>query len=181
MSKARPFQVPYLLLTDDFGKSYTKPGGWIELQEMLYHAQCDDGTMKEDSMLIKWLDLLKQGLKNLGPDVDRPLKLAESLREAEFVNVEQKSFKVPIGTWPKNKTLRLIGLYLRTILIEGLQAISLGPLTRGLKWMREEVEVLLVDVRKCLMDSSQHTYYTFHTFYGQKSGGKSGTVSSTAD
>jgi len=135
---------------------------------MLYQAQCDDGTMKKDSALIRLLDLLKQALQNLGLDVDRPLKLVESLRKAGFVNVEKKSFKVPIGIWPKNKTLQLIGLYLRTILIEGLQAISLGPLTRGLKWTKEEVEVLLVDVRKCLMDSSQHTYYTFHSFYGQK-------------
>ena len=144
---------------------------------MLYQVQCDDGTMKKDSVMTKWLELLKQALQNLGPDVDRPLKLAESLRQAGFVNIEEKSFKVPIGTWPKNKTLRLIGLYLRTVLIEGLQAISLGPLTRGLKWTKEEVEVLLVDVRKCLMDSSQHTYYTFHSFYGQKPGGNSPQVS----
>lgn len=138
---------------------------------MHYHAQCDDGTMNKDSALVKWLDLIKPGLQNLGLDVDRVLKLAEYLREAGFVNVEQKSFKVPIGIWPRNKTLRLIGLYLRTILIEGMQAISLGPFTRGLKWTKEEVEVLLIDVRKCLADSSQHTYYTFHTVYGQKPGG----------
>jgi hypothetical protein len=129
--------------------------------------------MKKGSAIIKWLDLLKKALQNLGPDGDRQLKLAESLREAGFVNVEEKSFKVPIGTWPKNKTLRLIGLYLGTILIEGLQAISLGPLTRGLKWTKEEVDVLLVDIIKCLMDSSQHTYYTFHSFYGQKPDGNS--------
>jgi hypothetical protein len=130
--------------------------------------------MDEESALVKWLALLKQGLQNLGRDVDRPLELAESLRQAGFVNVEQKSFKLPVGAWPKNKTLRLIGLYMRTVLIEGMQAISLGPLTRGLKWTKEEVEVFLIDVRKCLMDSSQHTYYTFHIFFGQKPGANSG-------
>jgi hypothetical protein len=145
---------------------------------MHYQAQCDDGTMNKDNAVIKWLDLLKQALQILGLDVDRPLKLAENLRDAGFVNVEEKSFKVPIGTWPKNKTLQLIGLYLRTVLIEGLQAISLGPLTRGLNWTKEEVEILLVDVRKCLMDSSQHTYYTFHSIYGQKTGENSSQVSS---
>jgi hypothetical protein len=127
--------------------------------------------MKDDNALIKWLALLKQGLKRLGPDVDRVLKLGEELKEAGFVNVEEKAFKVPIGPWAKNKTLRLIGVYLKTVLFEGLQGISLGPLTRGLGWTKEEVEVLLIDVRKCLADSSQHMYYTFHTFYGQKPGG----------
>lgn len=65
---------------------------------MLYHAQCDDDTMDKNSAIIKWLGLLKKGLQNLGPYVDRPLKPGESIRETGFVNVEEKSFEVPIGT-----------------------------------------------------------------------------------
>lgn len=90
--------------------------------------------------------------------MDRVLKLGEALREAGFVDVEERSFKVPIGPWAKNKTLRLIGVYLKTVLLGGLQGISLGPLTRGPEWTKEEVEVLLIDVRKCLADPSQHMY-----------------------
>jgi hypothetical protein len=63
---------------------------------MHHLAQCNDGSMKEDNALVKWLALLKLGLKKLGPDVDRVLKLGEELKEAGFVNVKENSFKVPI-------------------------------------------------------------------------------------
>ena len=39
----------------------------------------------------------------------------------------------------------------RTILEMGLQPIALGPLTRGLGWSREQVEVWLIEVRNAYM------------------------------
>jgi hypothetical protein len=124
--------------------------------------------LKSDYALAKWLDLLIEALAVLGLDLNGARKHAELMRNAGFINVEERVFKVPIGLWPKNQTMKLIGLYMRTVLYDGLQAISLGPFTRGLKWQSEEVEVLLADVRKSLMDSSQHTYFTANMIYGQK-------------
>ena len=49
-----------------------------------------------------------------------------------------------------------------------IDAMSFGPLCRGLGWSKEEVQVYLVDVRKCLMDNSVHSYFPFHISYGQK-------------
>lgn len=40
---------------------------------------------------------------------------------------------VPVGTWPRDLNLKTIGLYTRSVICDGLQAIPLGPLTRGLK------------------------------------------------
>ena len=124
--------------------------------------------MKSDYALAKWLDLLIEALAVLGLDMNRARKHAELMRNAGFINVEERIFKVPIGSWPKNQSMKLIGLYMRTVIYDGLQGISLGPLTRGLKWQSEEVEVLLAGVRKSLMDSSQHTYFTTNMIYGQK-------------
>jgi len=39
---------------------------------------------------------------------------------------------------------------------------------RGLGWSKAEVQVYLVDVRKCLMDNSVHSYFPFHVSYEQK-------------
>lgn len=93
---------------------------------------------------------------------------AELLAEAGFQNVQEKVWKVPIGTWPRDPKLKTAGLYNRAMLYDALQAVSLAPLTRGLKWSSAEVEVFLVHVRKSLLDSSIHTYLTFHSVYGQK-------------
>lgn len=49
-----------------------------------------------------------------------------------------------------------------------LSGIAMGPLTRGLGWSKEQVELLLPSVRKDLNDLSIHTYYSLHVVYGQK-------------
>lgn len=38
---------------------------------------------------------------------------------------------MPIGTWPKLKTLKMVGLYERYALYDGAEALSLGALVRG--------------------------------------------------
>lgn len=94
--------------------------------------------------------------------------MAAKMREAGFVNVTERVFHVPLGTWPRNKVLKTVGLYWRTILTDGLQAIALGPLTRGLGWDRESVEVLLMNVRRAYNDNSALLYMPMHMVYGQK-------------
>ncbi|KAH8687419.1 S-adenosyl-L-methionine-dependent methyltransferase [Tricladium varicosporioides] len=145
-----------------------QPGGWIELQDLEFQAKCDDGTLKETYEVSKLFKFVTQGLAVFGVDLLGMRKNAELLREAGFINVERKIFKIPIGTWPKHKTMKTIGLYMRSSIYDGLQAITLGPFTRGLKWSVEEVELFLVQVRRELMDSSTHAYIPFHVIYGQK-------------
>ena len=96
------------------------------------------------------------------------LLLADMMREAGFTNVTTRIFHVPIGTWPRNKVLKMVGLYWRTILIDGLQPIALGPMTRGLGWSREQVEVWLVEVRKAYMEGRVHSHMPLHVICGQK-------------
>ncbi|KAH7382900.1 S-adenosyl-L-methionine-dependent methyltransferase [Cadophora sp. MPI-SDFR-AT-0126] len=145
-----------------------KPGGWIEIQEMHHKAHCDDSTMPEGYLVQQWLKNVADGLAVLGPDLLGAVKNAQYLRDAGFVNIEERIFKIPIGTWPKNKTLKMVGLYGRTMIYDGLEGNSLGPFTRGLGWTPDEVQVFLVDVRKALMDSSVHSYLPFHVIFGQK-------------
>ncbi|KAG9229111.1 S-adenosyl-L-methionine-dependent methyltransferase [Amylocarpus encephaloides] len=146
----------------------TKPGGWVELQELRFQIQCDDNTMKDDYGVRKFLELVRDALAIFGVDVFTMTKNAQRLRDAGFVNIEEKIFKIPVGTWPKNRTMQTIGLYMRSVIYDGLQGISMGPLTRAMKWTPEEVEVFLVSVRKELLDSSTHSYLPFHIVYGQK-------------
>lgn len=124
--------------------------------------------MKADYVVQKFLALVKEGLAIFGVDLLAMKRNAQLLRDAGFINIEQKIFKIPLGTWPKNKTMKVIGLYMRSVIYDGLQGISMGPFTRALKWTPEEVELFLVDVRKSLMDASTHSYIPFHIVYGQK-------------
>ena len=130
--------------------------------------QCDDGTVPPNYGYGRYTELCLEGFRTFGID---PLSMehnADLLRESGFEDVQEKVWKVPIGIWPRDPKLKKAGLYNRAMLYDALQAVSLAPLTRGLKWSPQEVEVFLVEVRKSLLDSSAHTYLTFHSVYGQK-------------
>ena len=92
------------------------------------------------------------------------------MRSAGFVNVSTRIFHIPIGIWPRNKTLKVVGLYWRTILIDGLEPIALGPLMRGLGWTRMEVDKLLVEVAAAYLEGNVHSHMPLHIVCGQKPG-----------
>jgi len=101
-------------------------------------------------------------------NLNATLLLADLMREAGFVNVQTRIFHVPIGLWPKNMILKMVGLYWRTILVDGLSPIALGPYTRGLNWGKEQVDSWLVEVRKAYMEGWVHSHIPLHIIYGQK-------------
>lgn len=148
---------------------HLKPGGWLELQEVHHFPQASSDT-ELDLMepLVKFWANVSAGLGALGVDFTKTQQLAQLVRDAGFVNVTERIFHIPIGTWPKNKTLKICGLWWKTILMDGLSPIALGPFTRGLGWTRDEVEAFLVNVRKSLKETPGNTYMPLHIIYAQK-------------
>jgi hypothetical protein len=120
--------------------------------------------------VAQYWENVKDGLAALGVDFHAAAggRLAEKMTEAGFINVSERILHVPIGTWPRNKLLKTVGLYWRTILLDGIQAISLGPYTRGLRWSREQVELFLVEVRRAYQDNASLMYMPMHIVYAQK-------------
>ncbi|KAK7420635.1 hypothetical protein QQX98_002629 [Neonectria punicea] len=151
---------------------HIKPGGWMELQEIHHkpHSASRNGVVPPEHPIAKYWQLVNDGLGALGVNFHAAAggRLAAMMREAGFVNVTERVFHVPLGTWPKNKVLKTVGLYWRTILMDGMQAIALGPLTRGLGWDREQVELFLVDVRRAYTNNTMLMYMPCHIIYGQK-------------
>lgn len=148
--------------------SHLKPGAWYEMQEIHHFPQCHDGSMPADHPVSKYWNLISQGLSALGINFNMTTDLGDKMRDAGFANVTERIFHVPIGMWPKNKVLKMVGLYWRTILMDGLQAIAMGPLTRGLKWTPDQVEVFLVEVRRAYMEAWVHSHMPLHIIYGQR-------------
>ncbi|KAJ2895436.1 S-adenosyl-L-methionine-dependent methyltransferase [Zalerion maritima] len=153
-----------------FDRAYrhTKPGGWIELQEYDFTLTSDDNSLAGDWPYYKCSKLIHQGLEALGVVPHSTLRNPQYLRDAGFTNITTKVFKVPLGVWPKDRTLKTIGMYQRHAMVDGLNAITMGPFTRGLKWKPEEVEVFLVEVRRTIEDPKVHSYFPFHVVYAQR-------------
>ncbi|KAL5604868.1 hypothetical protein BROUX41_001801 [Berkeleyomyces rouxiae] len=143
-----------------------KPGGWIELQELDYipYALNREKDVKNEPVGQYWR-LVRDGLSERGVSVHMVAsgRLANQLSESGFVNVTERMFHVPIGAWAGDE-----GLLWRSLFLASVQATALGPLTRGLGWTRQQVEVFLVQVRQSYMDDSLKLGMTMHVVYGQK-------------
>ncbi|KAE9362870.1 S-adenosyl-L-methionine-dependent methyltransferase [Stipitochalara longipes BDJ] len=151
---------------------HLKPGAWIEFQEFEFSPNSDDNSIISTPELpYFYLDFMrfhKQAMTALGGDVTGVTKLQTELAAAGFSQIKEEVFKCPLGIWPKNKRLRLVGLYLRESILDGLAGMAGRPFSAGLGWGKEEIEVFLAKVRTSLKDSSRHTYLPFRVIYAQK-------------
>ncbi|KAK1593813.1 TAM domain methyltransferase [Colletotrichum navitas] len=145
-----------------------KPGGWIEFQDLCWRMACDDGTMAPDYSPAKMISFIEEGMATWGFELLSAERLPERLKAAGFVSQVHNVKKIPLGAWPKDEELKTIGSYTRAILYDGLQGITMRPMTKGLDWTHSEVEIFLVGVRKDLMKTSSHVYTYYHTALGQK-------------
>ncbi|KAF3930432.1 hypothetical protein ABW20_dc0102883 [Dactylellina cionopaga] len=143
------------------------PGGWIESQEVLTHAFCDDGTIPEDCNWKKWEKLYVDAAKLYGRPIDIAANLKEWFEEAGFVDVEEEVVKCPLGNWPVNRGQKENGRFLKAALSDGLQALSLAIFTRVLGWkygvahksQPDEVEAFIALCRNDLNNKSFHGYF----------------------
>ncbi|KAG8671621.1 hypothetical protein FPOAC2_04968 [Fusarium poae] len=157
----------------DSALQHMKPGGWMELQEIHHYphnARTGEAIQPYDHPIAQYWTYINEGLAALGVDFPAAAggKLAAKMQSAGFINVTERIFHVPLGTWPKNQVLKTVGLYWRTILNDGIQAIALGPMSRGMGWSREQIEVFLVSVRRAYSDNTALLYMPMHIVYGQK-------------
>ncbi|GAB1729871.1 hypothetical protein NU195Hw_g2254t1 [Hortaea werneckii] len=146
-----------------------QPGGWVENQEFDLTFACDDGTLPSDTACLRWVDLWNFGIEKFGL-VGRclPEKMADQMRNAGFINVQIVPRKMPIGTWPRDPDLRQSGLFSLVGMLEGLSGLSQRVFTKALGWSVEEMELLLMDVKRELKNRRIHTYFPIYVVYGQK-------------
>ncbi|KFY92876.1 hypothetical protein V498_04686 [Pseudogymnoascus sp. VKM F-4517 (FW-2822)] len=152
-----------------------RPGGWIELQELHGHPYCDDGTMSRDDPFKQLYDLAGQAYQKFGMSTALPAQLKPLLLDAGFQNIHCKIMKVPIGTWAKDKTMRLIGLYQKTVVGDFIPTLAGRPF-EALGMSQVEEQVTLALARKALNDANVHRYFNYYFWYAQKPGLGGATV-----
>jgi len=157
-------------------KKHLKPGGYLECLEYDLTCRCDDDTLPAEDPNFLSPYALQNWVKYAGAGsimLSKPLLIADKvsnwMREAGFVDIQEKITKLPINPWPKDPHFKEIGRWNERNWVEGLWAFTYGPLgSRGLGWTPEQIEVFLVDVRKSVQDRSVHTYHNFHVVVGRK-------------
>ncbi|KFG82526.1 hypothetical protein MANI_028243 [Metarhizium anisopliae] len=145
-----------------------EPGGWFESQEVDCNISCDDGTLDPGGPIVSWISDLILAADKMG----RPTLLGPVLKRAYenvgFVDVQQRVYKMPLNSWPKNRYLKQVGLLWGHNLVEGLSAFSYQLLHHGFDRSAEEIEASLVDVRRDLSNTSIHAYMPTFVVWGRK-------------
>ncbi|KAG6173304.1 hypothetical protein E4U51_005739 [Claviceps purpurea] len=149
-----------------------RPGGWIELQEMLTTSLCDDGTMPDDDPVKYLCETATKAFEKCGMETTLAPKLEPYLREAGFEKIHCQIFKVPIGPWAKDKTMRIVGLYQKIAVEDGLPFLTGRPF-QALEMSEAEAEVTIAMARKGLDDPTVHRYFNYYFWYAQKPGKRS--------
>jgi hypothetical protein len=158
-----------------------EPGGWIEVQDISFPAQCDDDTLPQDSYLYQWSTYIYQASEVLGRSARAPLRHKQQLIAAGFVNVTEVVYKWPMNRWPATPHYKNLGTaspvpaglypYRPIVLTQragfwcyqniagSLSGLSLALFTRGLGWSPADVEVYMIKVREDMRNRSIHAWW----------------------
>ncbi|KAI9885340.1 MAG: Secondary metabolism regulator lae1 [Watsoniomyces obsoletus] len=138
--------------------------GSFEQVELDYQPRCDDGTLPQDSMLVRWWQYLADATARY----NRPLAYnpwtRHMLQQAGFVDIQETVMRIPLNPWPANSHMKDVGRWYNLGMTEGLEALSLGPLTRVNRWSLNDVQRIVQDVKKVMCDKKVHAYNNLCVF-----------------
>jgi len=146
----------------------TTPGGYIELTDIVFPMRSDDGTLKEDSYMLQWINTLVDASKKVGRDLNASATYKAEMERVGYTDIVETMYVWPINRWPKDSKFKELGMWTCENMIAGVGGLSMALLTRVCGWSVEEVEAYLVNVRKEIKDTKIHSYWNIRTIYGRK-------------
>ncbi|TGO73401.1 hypothetical protein BELL_0364g00060 [Botrytis elliptica] len=150
------------------GFHYTKPGGYMESQEIFFTPYCDDESMTETWPFLEWIGFVEKAATKAGRSMNIAKNLKSWYEAAGFVDVQEKVFKLPVNPWSKDKHLYNLGEMSEENWLACLSSFSMALFSRILNWKQEQIEVYLVNVRKSIPNRNVHAYNKIYVVWGRK-------------
>jgi SAM-dependent methyltransferase len=144
------------------------PGGYVEIQEIDVMMKSDDGTLGDDSAIMKWSNLLNEASVKLQQAYKKIDEFKDMMAEAGFTEIVDRRFKWPTNHWPKDKKYKELGVWNNENIAIALESLTIAPFTRAHGWSVEEVHIFLSSVRKDLNNPKIHGYWPICSVYGRK-------------
>ncbi|RPA84842.1 S-adenosyl-L-methionine-dependent methyltransferase [Ascobolus immersus RN42] len=159
----------------DFDVIFTKaydalaPGGWIELVECHMDPYSEDGTYERLATgLHTYFSSLLSASAKLGCVMDQTPQLQQKIKSAGFTNVSERTYKAPVGAWPKDHKMKEVGRTMYGICMIGAESYGLALFTRVLGMDEEEAQKIIEGARRDLGRRGVHTVFKQHIIIGQK-------------
>ncbi|OOF99665.1 hypothetical protein ASPCADRAFT_1335 [Aspergillus carbonarius ITEM 5010] len=139
-------------------KRVLKPGGWVQLVEIYYNVQSDNGSLTERHALRRWST---QFMRSIGDvkDLRVGTRLRDLLLAAGMEDVESQMIPLPLSAWSSEVKIRDIGAANRESARKLLPALALYPLTQRLHMPHEQFQQLIDQAQKEASNASLKTYF----------------------
>lgn len=134
------------------------PGGWCEFQDYYAKMQSVDNSLA-GTALERWNDCLLEGVRRMGKSGTSCTMYKSHMIDAGLVDVVEQKFALPGNPWAKGEDHKILGSMQMENILDGIHGMSIGLFTKVLGMSVEEVELMLVDVRKDLRNTKIHFYY----------------------
>ena len=89
---------------------FNTPGGYFEITDVTFPVQCDDGTVKLNSALRKWSDMILDVSKKMQRDLDAGLSYKDEMEKVGYTDVKVRVDMWPMNRWPKGAKNKEIGM-----------------------------------------------------------------------
>lgn len=129
----------------------------MEQVEIDLRPRCDDGTLSHFPV-VQWYDWLEDATHRASRSIKYLENTKQLLESQGFVDVKTQVIKLPLNPWPEDPHLKEIGRWYNLGMMEGLEAASLGPLTRVYQWPPDDVRKLLAEVKTGICNKRYHIY-----------------------
>jgi SAM-dependent methyltransferase len=147
---------------------HLKPGGWVEFLETIPFPYSEDGSLEPTNKFVELMRLLADACNHVGRPLDPGPSLRGWLQDTGFTRIQPRRIKSPIGTWPKEKRLKEVGLLLALNLIEGVDAFTAAPFREVMNWPPDEITAFNEAVRRDLQQRSVHALVDIIVVTAQK-------------
>ncbi|PGH27955.1 hypothetical protein AJ80_00209 [Polytolypa hystricis UAMH7299] len=124
-----------------------KRGGWVQMVEVYFNVQSDNGTITDQHALRQWSTKYVRSLEDL-KDLRIGMRLGTLLSSAGLVDVETKMIPLPLSGWSSDPRMRDIGRLNRDNIQKLLSSLAIYPFVNRLHMSREEFSVLVAQARQ---------------------------------
>ncbi|CCE28053.1 uncharacterized protein CPUR_01527 [Claviceps purpurea 20.1] len=144
------------------------PGGWVESVEYEVDFRSDDGTTELEPVLASFGELFREAERILNcPFFVREIQ-QQAFDDAGFVDKRVVTYKIPVGSWPKDRKLAEVGRFSKAATENDLQGYTQMLWQSVLQRPSDEYHVWLSTMLEAIRNPKVHSYVFAYVVYGRK-------------
>ncbi|TRX98333.1 hypothetical protein FHL15_000978 [Xylaria flabelliformis] len=114
-----------------------RPGGWVQMAEIDFNAQSDNGALADNSALRQWSQTYLFAMEQC-KNPRAPRRLGGWLRNAGFTDVDERMIPLPMCAWSDNQRDYDIGAANQENVRMLLSSVALYPFTHYLRYAPQD-------------------------------------------